>query len=115
MRKFTRSVIASVSIFGATIVTVEPADAQGYRDYCHQRAQDLSGYRGGRGGGIVGGAVKGAIGGAIISGILGGKKKDRKKAAKLGALLGGLSAASKPNSRAARIYRLEFEACMRQR
>lgn len=115
MRTFTKCIIASVAIVSATIVYVEPASAQGYRDYCHERARDLSGFRGGRGGDVVGGAVKGAVGGAIISGILGGKKKDRRKAAKLGALLGGLKAARKPNSRSARIYRLEFEACMRQR
>lgn len=115
MRMFTRCIIAAIVMVSATAVQVLPANAQGYRDYCHQRAQDLSGFRGGRGGDVVGGTVKGAIGGAIISGILGGKKKDRKKAAKLGALLGGLKAASRPNNRAARIYRLEFEACMRQR
>lgn len=115
MRMFAKNAIATLAIISATISYVEPASAQGYRDYCHERAQGLSGFRGGRGGDVVGGAVKGAIAGAIISGILGGKKKDRKKAAKLGALLGGLKAANKPNSRAARIYRLEFEACMRQR
>lgn len=115
MRMFTRCMIAAIAIVSAALAQVEPASAQGYRDYCHQRAQDLSGYRGGRGGDVVGGVVKGAIGGAIISGILGGKKKDRKKAARLGALIGGLKAASRPNGRAARIYRLEFEACMRQR
>ncbi len=115
MRLLTRCMIAMMAIVSITIIDIKPAEARGYRDYCHERAQDLSGFRGGRGGDVVGGAVKGAIGGAIISGILGGSKKDRKKAAKLGALLGGLKAASKPNSRAARIYRLEFEACMRQR
>ena len=90
------------------------AEAQSYRNYCHERAQKLSGYRG-RPGGAVGGAVEGAIGGAIISGILGGNKEDRKKAAKIGALLGGISKANRPNSRAARIYRLEFDDCMRRR
>ncbi len=91
-----------------------PAEAQTYRDYCHDRAKRLSGYSG-RPKSALGGAVEGAVGGAIISGILGGNKKDRKRAAKIGALLGGVSAANRPNSRAARIYRLEYNDCMRRR
>lgn len=91
-----------------------PAQAQSYAQYCHDRAQRLSGYRG-RPGGALEGAAKGAVGGAIISGILGGDKEDRKKAAKLGAILGGISKANRPNSRAARIYRLEYEDCIRRR
>lgn len=91
-----------------------PVSAQSYQQYCHDRAQQLSGYRG-RPGGAVGGAVQGAIGGAIISGILGGSKKDRKKAAGIGALIGGISKANRPNSRNARIYKLEYNECMRRR
>ena len=88
--------------------------AQSYANYCHERAQKLSGYRG-RPGGALGGAVEGAIGGAIIGGILGGNKKERRKAAQIGAIIGGISRSNRPNSRAARIYRLEYEECMRRR
>lgn len=91
-----------------------PAEAQSYRDYCHDRAKRLSGYRG-RPKSVAGGAVQGAIGGAILSGILGGNKRDRKRAVGIGALLGGMSAANRPNSRAARIYRLEYDECRRRR
>ena len=104
-----------MSIFTMAAVSLpNTAHAQSYANYCHERAQKLSGYRG-RPGGAIGGAVEGAIGGAIISGILGGDKKDRKKAAKIGALLGGISKSNRPDSRAARIYRLEYQECMRRR
>lgn len=76
--------------------------AQSYANYCHERAQKLSGYRG-------------RPGGAIIGGILGGNKKERRKAAQIGAIIGGISRSNRPNSRAARIYRLEYEECMRRR
>ena len=115
MRRTKLLIVGAITVMAASTIDAEVAEAQSYRDYCHQRAKDLSGYRGGRGGDVVGGAVEGAIGGAIISGILGGDKKDRKKAARLGALIGAMKNAKRPNSRAARIYRLEFEACMRQR
>ena len=92
----------------------EIAQAQSYADYCHDRAQRLSGYSG-RPGNVVEGAARGAIGAAIITGILGGDRGDRRDAAKLGAVIGGISNANRSNGRAARIYRLEFNACMRQR
>jgi len=114
-----RSLLGITLIAGAiTAVSLlalpTPVAAQSYQQYCHDRAQKLSGYRG-RPGGAVGGAVQGAIGGAILSGILGGDKRDRRKAAGIGALLGGVSKANRPNSRAARIYRLEFNDCIRRR
>ncbi|MFD1159252.1 hypothetical protein [Roseovarius aestuarii] len=114
INKIAQTVIILAIAMSLSSLVPPPAEAQSYRDYCHDRAKRLSGYKG-RAGGVVGGAVKGAVGGAIISGILGGSKKDRKKAAKLGALLGGISGANRPNSRAARIYRLEFDDCMRRR
>lgn len=109
-----RSVVILALVVPMSWSVPTTGNAQSYNQYCHDRAQRLSGYKG-RPGGVVGGAVQGAIGGAIISGILGGSKKDRKKAAKLGALLGGISGAQRPNSRAARIYKLEYEDCLRRR
>ncbi len=96
-----------------TAPAMTPVDAQSYRQYCQQRAERLSGYR--QGNDVAGGAVRGAIGGAIVGSILGSGKKDRRRGAAAGALLGGISSASRPNSKAARIYRLEFEDCMRRR
>ncbi|MGB0507453.1 MAG: hypothetical protein ACPGGK_14765 [Pikeienuella sp.] len=90
------------------------ASAGNYRDYCAEEARRLSGYSGAVGD-IAGGAIKGAVGAAILSGIFGGDKKDRKRAAGIGALLGGLGGAKRGNSRATRIYRLEFDDCMRRR
>ena len=104
--------IAAVLLVSASFPTT--ATAQSYANYCHERAQKLSGYRG-RPGGALGGAVEGAIGGAIIGGILGGNKKERRKAAQIGAIIGGISRSNRPNSRAARIYRLEYDECMRRR
>ncbi len=95
-------------------MSAEPAEAQSYSQYCQQRAERLSGYR--RGNDVAGGTVKGAIGGAVVGSLLGGSKsKHRRRGAAAGALLGGMSAANRPNANAARIYRLEYEACMRAR
>ncbi len=105
--------IMVITVMSALFALPNAGQGQSFRDYCHERAQKLSGYRGRPN--VVGGAIEGAIGGAIISGILGGNKRDRKKAAKIGALLGGVSAANRPNSRKARIYRLEYSDCMRRR
>lgn len=106
--------LASLAILLAAVATTPVAQADGYRDYCEQQARRLSGYNG-KASDIVGGAIKGAIGAAIISGIFGGNKKDRKNAARTGAVLGGIGGALRKNSRAARIYQLEFEDCMRRR
>lgn len=118
MKSITKSMIASSLLaalsMGISVNIPTAASAQSYANYCHDRAQRLSGYRG-RPGNAVEGAIGGAVGGALLSGILGGDRRDRERAAAVGALLGGISNANRPNSRAARIYRLEYDACMRSR
>ena len=89
------------------------ANAQSYSQYCQDRAQRLSGYR--HGNDILGGAVRGAVGGAVLGSIFGSTRKDRERGAAIGAVIGGMKSASRPNSKAARIYRLEYENCMRRR
>lgn len=90
------------------------AEAQAsYRQYCHERAQRLSGYRGS--GDFVGGAARGAVGGAIMGSIFGSTKKDRRRGAAIGAIIGGTRSANRPNNQSARIYQLEYDDCMRRR
>lgn len=116
-RKSSRLItgIVLASFLGPSqIMLPTSAEAQGYRAYCKERAKDLSGYRG-RSGNVAGGAINGAIGGAIISGILGGSRRDRKRAAGIGLVFGGISNANRGNNRKARIYRNEYEHCMRNR
>lgn len=107
-------IVALACSFNFTPPAISGAKARTLQNYCHNRAQQLSGYRG-RVGGALGGAVGGAIGGAVITGILGGNKRARRNAARIGALLGGIAGANRANGRAARIYRLEYQACMRRR
>ncbi len=118
MQKTFKALLASslaISLsFSVATFAPTAASAQSYANYCHDRAQRLSGYRG-RPGNAVEGAIGGAVGGALLSGILGGDRRDRERAAAVGALLGGISNANRPNSRAARIYRLEYDDCMRRR
>ena len=52
--------LASVAILLAAVATTPVAQADGYRNYCEQEAQRLSGYKG-KAGDIIGGAIKGAV------------------------------------------------------
>ncbi len=111
-RKSLGVLIVTALVFPVSSVFTSPAQAQSYREYCHERAQRLSGYRSGND--VIGGAARGALGGVVIGSVLGGKK-GRKRGAKIGAVMGAVGSASRPNSQAARIYRLEFDDCMRRR
>ncbi|MCE8522750.1 hypothetical protein KBY30_17280 [Ruegeria pomeroyi] len=109
-----RSTTFVAIVFAFTISSPAPAQAQSsYSQFCHERAQRLSGYR--SGGDVLGGAASGAIGGAVMGSIFGSSKKDRRRGAAIGAIIGGARAANRPNSQAARIYQLEYNDCMRRR
>lgn len=119
--------IALVATLAVPVVGIVPDDAsaQSRRDYCSQRAQQFSGYRGQRpGGGFVGGAITGAIGGALggtLLGVIGGKGIKTKKAARrgagIGAVIGAIGGVRQANRvrQQRRIYMLEYESCMRGR
>ena len=116
MRLFgkTMGAILTAALIAPVAVTLPTsAGAQSLSAYCQQRAQRISGYN--AAGDVVGGAVRGALGGAVVGSLLGSGSRDRRRGARIGAVLGGVSSASRPNSRAARIYRLEYEDCMRRR
>lgn len=82
--------------------------------YCRKRAKQLS-HSSGPDSNAVAGAIGGAIGGALLAGVLGGNSTARKQAAGAGAIIGGIAGAQKPNHRASRIYKLEYQACMNSR
>lgn len=97
----------------ALISSTDQASAQSYEQYCREKAENLSGYK--KNPNVVKGAVTGAIGGAVLGSVLGGTNKSRNSAALVGAVVGGVSAANKSNAKAAHIYKLEYQDCMKHR
>ncbi|GAB5387065.1 MAG: hypothetical protein Alpg2KO_00330 [Alphaproteobacteria bacterium] len=114
MRTLTVALVAAALSLPFAVAIPSPVEARSYKEYCEDRARDLSGYRGNRGR-VTAGAIRGGLEAAIIAGALGANRAERRRAARIGAVIGGLSKARRPNSRKARIYRLEYENCMRRR
>lgn len=93
-------------------------------DYCHQRAREFSGYEGpvpekkGRDEALEG-AARGAGLATIASVVKGESSSERRVSQARGALFGGLVGVIRGSEqrqiaeRKARIYRLEFDACIR--
>lgn len=120
---------AFAAILGLAITFIPTADAQqrGYdRDYvdpdtyeyCQDRAERRSGYRGRTPDHKKdGGVIKGAIGGAILGSIFSDKKSDAGKGAAIGAIIGGIrrEKAKEDEARKRRDYRYEFEECLYRR
>ncbi|MEH6758919.1 MAG: hypothetical protein V7676_15620 [Parasphingorhabdus sp.] len=113
--------------FAAFGIFAQSASAQYAPDrygYCQQRAAAISGYRGPvpdryLPGGVLDGAARGAavsgIGGLIFEKDKKKRKRNVRRGAAIGAIVGAIKRgnAKKKQRRAARLYRLELDACMR--
>jgi uncharacterized protein YcfJ len=112
-----KRVTALVALTLATALVSVPADAQrrgSSRHYCDARAHDIASTAARRtsGGGALGGAARGAVGGAIIGEIASGNAGE---GAAAGAAIGAIAGGVRRSNDYDRIYRQEFERCMRRR
>ncbi len=119
--------LSMATMLATVSLAAQSASAQYAPDrysYCQERASAISGYRGPvpdhyLPGGALDGAARGAAGAAIGGLIFEKDKKKRKRNVRRGAAIGAIvgaikrGKAKKQQQRAARIYRLELDACMR--
>lgn len=108
-------IIPTIALFATNPATAQSRDVYSDQDphyYCDGLARDRASRSASdnAAGNVVGGAARGAAGGAIIGAITGSAGKG----AGIGAAVGGLGGGARTLNNKDKIYRNEYDACMRR-